>query len=829
MARTTIDFGIDLGTTNSSIAERSNGNLCVFKNHEERETIPSAVFINNRNELIVGRKAKERVESDPGNAFSEFKLAMGRERDYLFEYSGRRMKAEDLSAEVLKTLLATAQRRTGQRPDAAVITVPAAFELPHCAATTRAAELAGLQISPLLQEPVAAALAYGFQNERDGVYWLVYDFGGGTFDAAVIAVRDGMIEVVAHEGDNHLGGKNIDWKIVEDLLIPKVAGEFHVTDFRRGGHSKWRGAIAKLKGAAEDAKIQLSSAESADIHIDFLCQDDQGSPIEFDYTLTRRAMEQLAEPLISRSIDICRSSLAAKRLETRAIEKVLLVGGPTGMPYLRQRLEEELKIPLEFRFDPMTIVARGAAIFASTQRISTAPIRPTVQGEFVLQLEGNRMGPEPEPLLGGKVIGTSTIDFSTYTIEFINQTVPSWRSGKISLGPDGGFWVTLWAEKGRVNRFAIEVYDSVGTCCKTTPEHWEYEVGIGVPEQPLIHSVCIELRDKSSLRFIEKGTGLPAQKRNKLWTSGQFVRGQAAPLVRIPVYEGEHRRADRNTYIGELMISGDDSPRDLPPNTEVHVAIEVDKSRILQVKAFIPLLEKDFEAKLHLGVTQVHTKDRLEVLFKEEQKRLEQLREQTERAGDARAIECLKEVEAKFWPDTEQAFQRASFDLDAPHECENRLKTLRQKLDDLELILEWTVLTGEVEGELKNVHVFAQNHGTASNQQAIATLKQEIQQAVSRKDSDTLRRKLTEVGSLEWQMWMEHGPTLVELLQHLETRQPVMSDPGRAQRLITQGHQAINGNDIPMLRGAVRQLFQLLPKSEQERTPHLGGTLKIMP
>jgi molecular chaperone DnaK len=318
------------------------------------------------------------------------------------------------------------------------------------------------------------------------VYWLVYDFGGGTFDAAVISVRDGMIDVVTHEGDNHLGGKSIDWLIVDELLIPAVTKAFRVTDFGRK-NPKWRGAIAKLKGAAEEAKIQLSTTESADIHIDFLGQDDRGSPIEFEYSLSRKEVERLAEPLILRSIHICEKSLANKRLRADAIEKILLVGGPTRMPFLRSRLEEGLKIPLEFNLDPMTIVAQGAAIFASMQRLEATPVQPAVQGEFALVLEGKRVGPDTEPLIGGKVLGQDGQNLSPYTIEFINKTiVPAWKSGKIGLGPDGSFLTNLWAEKGRINRFDIELCDAAGKFCKTTPDFWEYEVGsCGQTAQPL--------------------------------------------------------------------------------------------------------------------------------------------------------------------------------------------------------------------------------------------------------------------------------------------------------------------------------------------------------
>ena len=222
MRRQTIDYGIDLGTTNSEIARLNGTDIEVFRNAEGFEYTPSAVWIDKQGKLVVGRVAKEWCEREHDNAFMEFKRDMGSKSEYTFARSGRKMKPEELSAEVLKTLCADVQRRNGEVISAAVITVPADFDLPACEATKRAAEAAGIKHCILLQEPVAAAQAYSFEREEDKTFWLIYDFGGGTFDAAIIQVRDGLIQVVGHGGDNHLGGKNIDWAIVEQLFIPAL-------------------------------------------------------------------------------------------------------------------------------------------------------------------------------------------------------------------------------------------------------------------------------------------------------------------------------------------------------------------------------------------------------------------------------------------------------------------------------------------------------------------------------------------------------------------------------------------------------------------------------
>jgi hypothetical protein len=229
-------------------------------------------------------------------------------------------------------------------------------------------------------------------------------------------------------------------------------------------------------------------------------------------------------------------------------------------------------------------------------------VKPTVPGEFVLQLEGRRLGPDTEPLLGGKVLAPRDIALSEFTIEFINHTSPPlWRSGKIGLGPDGSFMTNLWAEKGRVNRFDLELCDAVGKPYKTTPDHWEYEIDHHIPEQPMIHSLSIGLPNNETLIFIEKGASLPARRRKIMATAFPVTKGQKAPLFRVPVVEGEDERADRNKRIGELIISVDTAKRDLPAGTDVEVTIEVDASRIVRVKANIPMLDEEVETTLELG------------------------------------------------------------------------------------------------------------------------------------------------------------------------------------------------------------------------------------
>src|SRR6202049_2399486 len=234
MSRTTIDFGIDLGTTNSAIAVLEGVATNVFKNNDDADITPSAISIDKNGNLRVGQRARNRSIEYADDTYDEFKRRMGTDYVYNFKRSSHARRPEELSAEILKSLRNDVEQRTGELIEAAVITVPAAFELHQCDATRKAAQIADFKESPLVQEPVAAALAYGFQTDAAKTYWLVYDFGGGTFDAAIIKAEEGTIHVVNHGGDNFLGGSDIDWALVEHVLAPRLLQEYQLTEFVRG-------------------------------------------------------------------------------------------------------------------------------------------------------------------------------------------------------------------------------------------------------------------------------------------------------------------------------------------------------------------------------------------------------------------------------------------------------------------------------------------------------------------------------------------------------------------------------------------------------------------
>lgn len=748
---------------------------------------------------------------------------MGTDSEKEFKRSGRRMKSEELSAEVLKSLKSDVRQSTGEEVRAAVITVPAGFELPQCDATRRAAHLAGLVESPLVQEPVAAALTYGFQTESDKVFWLVYDFGGGTFDAAIIQVRDGAISVVNHEGDNHLGGKLIDWAIVEQLLIPALLEKHPLKDFRRG-NPNWIRPIAKLKLKAEEAKIRLSREPTAQISTDFLCVDERGEPIEFNYELRREDVEKLTEPFVLRSISICRKALTDRRLRPEDVQKVILVGGPTLMPSIRERLldpKQGLGIPLEFSVDPLTVVARGAAIFAGSQRLDAALPATVPAGQYGIQLEYQPVGSDPEPNVGGRVIAPEQTRLDEFTIELVNRAArPAWSSGRIGLDANGSFLTSLYAQKGVTNIYMIELRDGAGAQHETIPDRLTYTLGVSFTSPPLIHSLGVPLANNEMEWIIMKGTALPAKKLAQLRTAVAVRQGDPEQHIRIPIFEGQYARADRNKRIAELRIPGTSIRRDLPAGADVEVTIDIDASRIVRASAYVPLLDEEFEKVINYEEYGKTAKDAQGLAHEaaEQRARLEQWRGRATAANDPVANAVLRRIDSeRMVYEIDTSLAAAAVDRDAADKCHSRLLALAAAIDEIEDALEWPTLVKKALDELEVERRIFQNRDVdvrAEERAAFVALERELQQAIAARDADHVRRTVEELDALGTRIELRNPGWWVGAFREMEEKVEDMSEPQQAQSYLALGRRAMNNNDLEALKSSVRQLVALLPHTD---------------
>jgi molecular chaperone DnaK len=809
-----IGHGIDLGTTNSAIAVLSGVDTEVVKNNDDAQTTPSAVWVDRRDRLFVGRVARERAELDPDNTCLEFKLRMGTAGiAKRFAATGREMTPEELSAEVLKSLRGDVAQRYGVTIDAAAVTVPAAFDMGACAATRRAAALAGLTTAPLLQEPAAAALAYGFQRDED-TRLLVYDLGGGTFDAAVVEVRDGEFSIVNHRGDTFLGGKLIDWRLVEDVLIPAATRQLGLDGLRRGD-LRWAAAVGKLKLAAERAKIQLSRADSVDIAVEL--EDLAGKRLEFEHQLLRADVERLSEPYVARSVNLCRRALAEARLAPADIARVLLVGGPTLSPYLRERLTdpvEGLGIALDHSQDPLTVVARGAAIFAGTQRVADgAAPPPPAPHVFAVRLEYAPIGPDTEPFVAGRIEPPAGHDLRGHGVELVNaEARPPWRSGRVHLGADGVFSLTAFAERGRANTVRLELTSPTGAPLRVEPDSFAYTVGVVETSPPLTGSIGVGLDGEQMLWLFDRGMPLPARRRVRLRTTYPVRAGEQSGMIRIPVLEGEHRRADRNRRIGRLQVVADDVERDVPEGSEVEVVVEIDASRMVIASAYVPLLDREFTEVIDLGTEPVPPHAALLAQADDERRRLDAVRERQRERGSVAAGRLLDRIAAeRVDAQVDELVAAAEADPDAATTGASRLVDLRAAVDAVEAALAWPDLVEEAESVMSGVAELAAQHGTAEERRSVRQHCDEARAAIEAEDDRLVEVHVQELRDLAYALLDRSDQMPVLIFDSLTARLAEMTDGPLARRLAEQGENAIARREIGRLRDVNRKLRALLP------------------
>ena len=344
-------IGIDLGTTNSCVAVMEGGQPVVIVNSDGARTTPSVVGFAKNGERLVGETAKRQAITNPDNTISSIKREMG--NSYKVSVEGKQYSPQEISAMILQKLKADAESYLGEKVSEAVITVPAYFNDAQRQATKDAGKIAGLDVKRIINEPTAAALAYGLDNEQEQKI-MVYDLGGGTFDVSIIEIGDGVIEVLATNGDTRLGGDDFDDKVIK----------FLIEEFKRAENmdlSKDKMAMQRLKEAAEKAKKELSTTTTTNINLPFITMNQDG-PKHLDVTLSRAKFDELTSDLVDRTMTPVRQALADADLTASDIDKVLLVGGSTRIPAVQDAVKKFTgKDPFK-GINPDECVAVGASI-----------------------------------------------------------------------------------------------------------------------------------------------------------------------------------------------------------------------------------------------------------------------------------------------------------------------------------------------------------------------------------------------------------------------------------------------------------------------------------
>ena len=613
-----INRGIDLGTTNSAIAVMENGVPVIKKSNTQKDTIPSIVSITRKGIIHTGDTAANELANQVLRAtktwdgrtastdiFKEFKRTMGTVETYRSKNLRKEFTSQQLSAEIIKALAANAGVNDG---GCIVISVPAKFDATQKTATVEAARLAGFQHVELLQEPIAAAIAYGVATGQKDGFWLVFDLGGGTFDAALLRVDGGVQQVVDTEGDSYLGGKDIDYALVDSILIPYVKKNFKVGKIL-AAEKKAAMLREALKGYAESAKVQLSTAPCAEILSDLgeLGSDDTGREIELDLTITREMAYPIMEPFFKKAVTICQRILQRNNLDGKQLTKLILVGGPTYSPYLRQMLMEEVSPNVDTSVDPMTAVAKGATLYAATRDIP-ADLKPAPDaGAMELELHYDTMAVGTIAYLAVKVTNKNVMT-DGMTVEVVRND-GAWRSGSVPY-EDGGIVIELALMEHTANNFTIHLQNDFGHNVKVSPDNLTILQGTQVSAAPLPYHIGFGIWDTDAERqtfvpFIglEKSKPLPAVGvAHGRKTTMKLVPGKEDSILKIPVYQAAsymtNSPATLYEHVADVVITGNDIEHEVPAGTEVEIQVAADSSEMMTFTVSIPSTDEDVVKQL---------------------------------------------------------------------------------------------------------------------------------------------------------------------------------------------------------------------------------------
>ncbi len=611
-----INFGIDLGTSNSLIAKFDKGQVEIYRNpNGHKETLPSIVAFRN-DRILFGDQAKNYGEKDPKNVASRFKRNMGTTETVKIHSTNSSKTPIELSAFVLKELKNFVH--TGESIEAVVITIPASFDTIQSNSTKEAGIAAGFKHVILLQEPIAASLAYANKEKNIDLrnsQWIVYDLGGGTFDVALVRIVEGELTVIDHEGDNYLGGTDFDALLVEKILVPELNRRGTFVDLlgqMKSESGKYNTLWYKLLIAAEAAKIELSTKTSAEIDLGMVrdLEDDNGNAIDNLLTITRSEFENIIKEAIDGTAEMMKKILTRNSLQPNDLKFTLMVGGSTYIPYVRKRIEELMGIPVNTSIDPTNAIAVGAAFYAGTKEFQLlGATNQPLENQYQIKIRPvyNRSSNESEETFNAKIQGNIAGLFYR-----IHSEDGAFDSGLKTLS--ARLSEDLPLRESAFNLFQFRIVDAQNNAIEVGFDSIQIAQGIyDVAGQMLPDDLClvkdnVSIKDTVLQMIFAKNCLLPNKNKATVEVGKTIIKG-SDDEIKIIVVEGSHEKHfSTNKPIGILLITGKQINRDLLKGTEIDLTFEMSESRDLNVSAYLNGTGQDFSQVFYGQQRKVHPK-----------------------------------------------------------------------------------------------------------------------------------------------------------------------------------------------------------------------------
>lgn len=824
-----INFGIDLGTTNSAIAKFVKGEVTVFKDPVGwKETLPSVVSFRKK-KIMVGQPAKTYSERAPQNVIFAFKRRMGTNETYRIKSLNQSKTPVELSAYILKELKTFVQ--TGEEIDAAVITIPAAFDTIQSNATKEAGIQAGFKQVVLLQEPIAASLAYANEHkERDlsDGQWLVYDLGGGTFDVALVKIKDGEMKILDHEGYNFLGGSDFDHSIVESFVIPYLEENYafyNLDDEMKSASGKYNDKYYVALHRAEGAKIQLSTRTSAEIEFDIT--DDDGEEHEIELTITRSEFKDLIKEYVDDTIDMIKKIFVRNSLTANDIQFILMVGGSTYIPFVRKRVEEVLQIPVNYGdIEPTTAIAVGAAYYAGTKQrsIDTDIKSKAKEVSIKVRMAYQKFSGEQEEFFAAKFDGD--IDGLFYRI----------------TREDGGFDTGLKPLEEKIaedlplvpdsyNFFKLSIYDEQNNLIETDVEPIGIAQGkYSVVGQPLPGDICLEVdvidtEGETELELVfPKNSILPLKWTKPKPINKTVTQGPSDEIIRINVLEGPHDAVpEANKCIGHLAITGKKIEQDIVKGSDIEITLEISESRDLTISAYLNMTEQEFT---EMFVPKPRPLLPVDFLVGEVERVSDKLESEIDEAienEDSETVNELTQLRAEISEVSVHACELTDDDVtDKRFQLEDKKRDIAQKIyiatkdkklqtakreyeetkqECLDIILESDIILQE---------------GSDYERRRYDEIVSQEQTFLSSNSTIKIRERIDELKRIIWSIRWQTPDWLMSAYEWLVNQRHRLEDQEQAESLIEAGRFAIYSENYNRLGEIVRALLDLLPESKRE-------------
>ncbi len=755
-----INYGIYFNDSFASIARIEGGNPCVVKSDLLKDTTPLAVAFNRKGNILIGDSAYASYRSDsmkslaknaPLNSFVEFKRTLGTNCLYYSSNLDKSFSSEELLAEVFKRLK---EYVIDDLVNAVVITVPAAFKSNQIDAVKKAGEIAGFHQIEILQEPVAAAMAYSINSTNKDAFWLVFDYQKGTFDTALLKIEEGIMKVIDTEGDNYLGGVNLDYTVVDQLIIPNIQENYEIDGVLSDDAKKaeYRGA---LKFFAEEIKKNLSLNTSYNIYADLgeVGKDDNGEEIEIDLMVTQHQLKEVLAPAFQKVIDISLQLLTRNNLTGKALDRLILVGSDTLSPILRAMIDKQILKPDTNR-DPETVIVIGAALYASTVELYEE-IKDQTRDKTKIQLE---IGYEASTVEMEEFVTVKILEDKTEgtipekVFAEIKRGDNAWASGKIEIDTLGEV-IEAQLTEGKTNVFDITLYDDKGNLLECEPNSFNVIQGSVVGSATLPYNVGIEIQDINTgkvvfrtIQGLEKNKSLPATGTiNGLKTDRPIRPGMESDYFELSLFQGEHgadeTRAIHNHHVNTIYITGNDLPCILPEGSDIDISISIDKSQKLTGKAYFPAIDFECDFECETAIDHVETA----WLDNEFKKALSSVNELKRKGVSSEELDNVeKEIQ-----EGKKLYESSKDDTDTKQQALSNLRKSLKVVDKLLGDSEWPELEKELKEAFHNLEEINREKGNEQTTQIVNKIKPDVEQAIRDKDS-------------------KNTPQLIEIINHLK-------------------------------------------------------------